>query len=61
MNKTEEKQDITSPKNQKENKLYCEYFKEWISEEKGCKNLKEYCPYRNQCIIYFYSQINKEE
>lgn len=35
-------------------KLYCEYFKKWVSLKEGCKNLNEYCPHRTQCLIYFH-------
>ncbi len=61
MKKIEEKlkEKIEQNKELEEEKLFCEYFKEWINLKDGCRNLKEYCPYRKQCLIYFYLK-NKE-
>jgi hypothetical protein len=36
----------------KERKLYCEKYQEWLEKGEGCKHKKEYCQFRKQCIIY---------
>jgi hypothetical protein len=33
-------------------KLWCEKFKEYVSQKKGCQHLQGYCPYRNRCILF---------
>lgn len=57
--KTEKNLSNNNPK--KEIKLYCEYFQEQRTLKEGCKNLKEYCPYKNQCLIYFYFTAKEVE
>ncbi|MCS7278707.1 MAG: hypothetical protein NZ530_01435 [Thermodesulfobacteriaceae bacterium] len=60
MKKYKEKTKENLSNNQTEEvKLYCEYFQEWKTLKDGCKNLREYCPYRNQCLIYFYSTVKE--
>lgn len=55
MKKTKEKLKENTPQDEQleETRLYCEYFQKWVSLKEGCKNLKEYCPHRTQCLIYF--------
>jgi hypothetical protein len=43
-----------TPKNAnlKENKLFCEKYKEWVDEGEGCRHKSDYCQFRKQCLIY---------
>lgn len=60
MEKQKENLEELPKKDQEVIKLYCEYFKEYRAVEEGCKNLKEFCPNRTQCLIYFYSKVKEK-
>jgi tRNA A37 methylthiotransferase MiaB len=44
-------------KDQEEELIWCEHFKEYISIKEGCKHPQGYCPYRSQCILYLSSKF----
>lgn len=37
---------------EKNEKILCEKFKEYVNQEKGCQHLQGYCPYRNRCVLF---------
>jgi tRNA A37 methylthiotransferase MiaB len=39
-------------KKEKEEKLWCEHYKEYVNVKEGCRHRDGYCPYRKQCILY---------
>ncbi len=41
---------------EKKNEAICMKYQEEQSLEEGCKHPKDYCPYRQSCLIYFYSK-----
>lgn len=54
VDKMEEKE-----KEAKEEKLYCEKYREWVLVELGCKHPKEYCQFKKQCLLYFKSKFRE--
>ncbi len=42
-------------------KVLCFKYQEEQRIEEGCKHPKDYCPYRQSCLIYFYSKEKKQE
>ncbi len=39
-------------KEKEEEKLFCEKYKEWQGAEERCKHKKDYCQFRQQCLVY---------
>ncbi len=37
---------------------FCAKYNETQFLEEGCKHPNDYCPYRNSCLIYFYTKEN---
>lgn len=44
---------------EKDQKLYCEKYREWVLVELGCKHPKEYCQYRRQCLLHFKAKFRE--
>ncbi len=37
---------------------FCTKYNETQALEEGCKHPHDYCPYRESCLIYFYTKEN---
>ncbi len=46
-------------KEEREERLYCEKYQEWVPVIKGCMHLKDYCQYRKHCLLYIKAKFKE--
>ncbi len=44
-------------KNEEEELVYCEKYKEYVKLSEGCKHPKDYCAFREKCLIHLYGKF----
>jgi len=47
-----ESRDNKNEEKNRNEKVWCEKFKEYIELKRGCKNPQGYCPYRDRCMLF---------
>ncbi|WP_156955584.1 hypothetical protein [Thermodesulfobacterium hydrogeniphilum] len=53
----ENKEEKGKQKEEQAELAYCEKYREYVKLTDGCKHPKEYCAFREKCLIYLYKKF----